>query len=112
MAKDCPNWKKQFNLLKQFSRFDQSFSRSDQVRSGYGQPPSRSSHSFKKKSFSQPKHTSGFRKYNKPSPFKYTSQAHTAHIEEVEEEEEPERKTYPLWPLAWLDYLKISVING
>src|SRR5882757_11201451 len=92
MAKDCPNQKKQFNLLKQFSRFDQSFSRSNQVRSGYGQQPSGSSHSFKKKSFNQPKRTPGFRKYNKPSPFKYTSQACTAHIEEVEKEEEPEKE--------------------
>jgi len=92
MAKDCPNQKKQFNLPKQFSRFDQSSSRSDQVRSGYGQPPSGSSHSFKKKSFNQPKRTSGFRKYNKPPQFKYTSQARTAHIEEVEEEEEPKEE--------------------
>src|SRR5882757_3676325 len=92
MAKDCPNWKKQFNLSKQFSRFNQSSSRSDQAHSRYGQPPSGLSHSFKKKSFNQPKHTPGFRKYNKPSLFKYTSQARTAHIEEEEEEEEPEEE--------------------
>ena len=92
MAKDCPNQKRQFNLPKQFSRFDQTSSRSDQVRPGYGQLPSGSSHSFKKKSFNQPKRTSGFRKYNKPPPFKYTSQARTAHIEEVEEEKEPEEE--------------------
>jgi len=73
MAKDCPNWKKQFNLPRQFSQFDQTSNQSNQVRSGYGQPPSRLSHSFKKKSFNQPKRTTGFRKYNKPSPFKYTS---------------------------------------
>ena len=92
MAKDCPNQKKQFNLPKQFSWFDQSSSRSNQVHSGYGQQPSRLSHSFKKKSFNQPKRTSGFRKNNKPSLFKYTSQARTAHIEEVEEVEEPKEE--------------------
>src|SRR6267154_3625320 len=92
MAKDYPNQKKQFNLPKPFSRFDQSSSRSDQVHSGYGQPPSGLSHSFKKKSFNQPKHTPGFRKYNTPSLFKYALQARTAHIEEVEEVEEPKEE--------------------
>jgi hypothetical protein len=60
MSHDCPLKKKQFN------RSNQPQFRPDQVRPGYGQPPSGSNQGFKKKFSTPPKQTQGYRKSNKP----------------------------------------------
>jgi Retrotransposon gag protein/Zinc knuckle len=79
MSRDCPQKK------KQFSRPDQSRSRSNQGRPGYGQSPSGSSQGFQKKFFSSPKPTQGYRKSNRQR--QYTPRVRAATIEEVEEDD-------------------------
>src|SRR6202789_2473685 len=107
MARECPNKKTQ--AFKRPYQSDRQF-RSNQ------RPPFQGDSRFKKKPFgqynqqkpfNQPKHTQGFRKYNKP---KYTPQARVASIQEVDEDyrytdygyedqEEEEEKNAPSPPI-------------
>src|SRR6267154_6471697 len=114
MAKDCPNQKKQFNLPRQFSRFDQSSSRSDQVRSVLdivNHLPDRATPSRKSPLISRSA-PQGLESIINPLCSNILRRHAQPILRKSKKKKDPKKRTYPLWPLARLDYLKISVING
>ena len=113
MAKDCPDRKKQFNLPKQFSRFNQLLA--SPIRSipdMVSHLPDRAALSKRSPLISRSAPQGLGSIINPPSSNILCRHAQPILKKSKKKKRNLKKRTYPLWLLARLDYLKISVING